>query len=279
VAPRLRQLGPKEATDAHRFCQERPDASVFLAGWLADGGLERRIRGARAWMFADVDEEGRIRGLVYISDTGIVVPVLDRDEGFTGLAELGRRNSQAVRVVVGERSLVDALVEVWGFPVRLARAQLAYTVDRSRFRTRDRLPLRTARVADLDPLTLASAAMAREEAGDDPYGRNPKLFRSRIRERIHRGRDFVFTDAGELVFKCNVSALSDVGGQIEGIYTVPAARRRGLGRRGTAAVTSWVLERTRRACLLVNEDNHVAKSLYLDLGYREAYASRTVFFQ
>lgn len=279
MAARLVQLGPQQEAEALRFCARHPEGSTFIAGWLSDGGLRRTPQSHRAWLFADLDDEGRAHGLVYISETGIVVPILSRDEGLEGLTELGRRNTQAIRVIVGERACVNALMGVWNFPVRLERDQLAYCLEhRDGLNGVSHLPLQVADLEHLDPLMHASAEMAKEEAGDDPYGRNPKLFRARIRERIHRGRDFVHVDAGELRFKCNVSALSELGGQIEGIYTIPSQRGQGLGRRGTAAITAWVLERARRATLLVNEDNRVAKKLYLDLGYREVYESRTVFF-
>ena len=120
--------------------------------------------------------------------------------------------------------------------------------------------------------------MAIEEANDDPQSRNPTLFRERIRHRIRRGRDFVLFDDDTLIFKTNVSAMSPLGGQIEGIYTVPSARGNGFGRKGTSAVTGWVLERGSRAVLLVNEDNAVAKQLYQSLGYARIGLSQTVLF-
>jgi predicted GNAT family acetyltransferase len=58
---------------------------------------------------------------------------------------------------------------------------------------------------------------------------------------------------------------------------VPTHRGRGIGRRGTAAVTMWVLERAQRAVLLVNEDNEPARRLYETLGYRRMLESRTIF--
>ena len=65
--------------------------------------------------------------------------------------------------------------------------------------------------------------------------------------------------------------------KVEGIYTVPKHRGRGLGRRGTSAVTSWVLKHAPRSVLLVNQDNEPAKRLYLGLGYRQTRENRTIF--
>jgi hypothetical protein len=169
-------------------------------------------------------------------------------------------------------------LEALGMEARISRDQLGYAVDRASFRYPvNGLELAMATHGHLDELVEASAAMAREEANDDPQARNPELFRSRIAERVARGRDFIYRSNGALLFKTNVAALSPIGGQIEGIYTHPEYRRRGIGGRGTAAVTAWVLERAERAVLLVNEDNYGARALYEALAYKQVLTSRTIF--
>ncbi|MEQ8279095.1 MAG: GNAT family N-acetyltransferase [Deltaproteobacteria bacterium] len=276
----LVQLGPDHAEIALAYCQRRPHRTTFLAGWIQDGGLSEDPRAPRAWLFADIDDEGAIQGLVYISDTGIVLPVSSQADGLDGLVEIARRNPTAVRVIVGERTLVASLwrrIQPFGFTARIDRNQLGYSVSAGSFADTTSHTLVRASDTHLDQLVEASAAMAREEARDDPQSRNPALFRSRIHDRVKRGRDFLFEEGGRVTFKCNVSALSKVGGQIEGIYTVPTRRRTGLGRAGTIAVTAWVLERSPRAFLLVNDDNEAALRLYESLGYEKRLESRTIF--
>ncbi len=254
---------------------------MVVAGWLAEGGLSRQPTAARAWLFGVIDAGNNLVGVVYVSETGVIIPVLPEEVGTEALIEFGRRHPQLIRVMVGERWLVDRVWRRWsriGFRTRLVRDQKAYAVAPSAYRTvKEPLDLQLASLSDLDAIVECSAAMAREEAHDDPQARNPSLFRARIRERLLRGRDFVFLDGPSLAFKTNVSALSSVGGQIEGIYTTPAYRRRGLGRAGTAAITSWILARAPLASLLVNDDNHAARRMYERLGYRAVYDSRTTF--
>lgn len=279
-AHHLVQLGPDQAEIALAYCRLRPHQTTFVAGWIADGGLLENPRAPRAWLFADLGHDGAVRGLVYISDTGIVLPAVSHEEHLEGLVEIARRNPNAIRVIVGERSIVATLwrrIERFGFEARISRDQLGYSVESSGFDAGSPRPLVLATENHLDQLVEASAAMAREEARDDPQARNPVLFRARIRDRVERGRDFIYLDAGHVTFKCNVSALSDVGGQIEGIYTLPAHRGTGLGRAGTQAVTAWVLEHSARAFLLVNDDNTVALKLYESLGYQCVLDSRTIF--
>jgi predicted GNAT family acetyltransferase len=275
----LRQLGPSARAEAYAFCEASPDRATYIAGWIKDGGLERSTLVPRGWLLADM-RGSAIDGLVYVSNTGIVIPVAG-ERALDDVADIARANPNAVRVVVGEREVVASLfarLERLGMEARICRDQLGYAVERDEFRCGEQLlPLLVARSSDLDELVEASAAMAREEANDDPQARNPELFRSRIAERVARGRDFIHRPEDELLFKTNVAALSPVGGQIEGIYTNPNRRRERLGFRGTAAITSWVLERAERAVLLVNEDNHPARELYERLGYRRVLDSRTIF--
>ncbi len=275
----LVQLGPAQARAAFEFSAAHPEQCTLIAGWLAEGGLAHEPRAPRAWLLAEGD--GRIEGLCYLSDGGIVLPALSSEGALDALAELARRNPAAVRVIVGERAVVASLwrrLERAGARARICRDQLGYAVERGQLPdSAPSLPLTIATFAELEQVVAASADMAREEARDDPERRNPMLFRARIRERLERQRDFVHLDERRLLFKANVSALSAVGGLVEGIYTAPEARRLGLGLGGTATVTRWVLERSPRASLLVNEDNEPAKRLYRRLGYRQVLESRTIF--
>src|SRR5262249_4447898 len=162
----------------------------------------------------------------------IVIPVVKASAALGHIAEMARTNPSMVRVLVGERTEV---AELWarlkknGMEARIQRDQLGYAVSRVEFRAEEgAVALDGAGAEHLDQVVSASAAMAREEAQDDPQARNPELFRTRIAERLQRGRDFVCYEGPNLVFKTNVAALSPVGGQIEGIYTIPSHRRRGI---------------------------------------------------
>jgi len=274
------QLGPEHAEAAYAFCVSAPERCTFIAGWVKEGGLVESPTVPRGWLLAQLGASGAIEGLAYFSDTGIVLPALTSPEAEHDVVRIGHRNPSAVRVLVGERGQVSriwrGLVRV-GARARQIRDQRGYLVTRDGFTNAGALPLVPADERCLEQLVAASAAMAREEAKDDPQSRNPGLFKERIRERVMRGRDLVYLDQGQLLFKSNVAAISELSGQIEGIYTVPAARRTGLGSRGTSAVTQWVLDRAEQAFLLVNEDNHPAQRIYERLGYLHVMDSQTIF--
>jgi hypothetical protein len=274
----LRKLGPSDYGKALAFAARHPDRCTYIAGWIEDGGLDGHPQTPRAWLVGH--GASTIEGLVYVSDTGIVIPAIDSESAIEEVAHFGQESS-IVRVIVGEREVVDRLwrhLEKRGYVARIVRDQLAYAVTRATFREPpSMLPLEVGTLDHLEQIVSASAAMALEEARDDPRGRNPELFRTRIRDRLARHRDFIHMKNGRLAFKSNVSAVSAVGGQVEGIYTLPPHRKNGLGFAGTASVTSWVLERSSRAFLLVNDDNLPARRIYERLGYTEVLESRTIF--
>ena len=279
-ADRLTPLVPEDVDAALEFCRLHPFHCTYIAGWVAEGGLQRNPSTPRAWLLGERNGSGDLIGLVYISATGIMIPAKLTEEAMQRVAQMVHRNPNLARVVVGERTLVSQLWRTLarcGARARLSRDQVGYSLDKVTARLLDPLELVSATTEHLEQVVQASAAMAREEARDDPYARNPRLFRERIAERLRRGRDFIYAPNQRLQFKSNVASLSPLGGQIEGIYTLPAFRHQGLGLRGTSAVTQWVLDRADRAFLLVNEDNYDARRLYERLGYQPVVESRTVF--
>ncbi|MCB9652998.1 MAG: GNAT family N-acetyltransferase [Deltaproteobacteria bacterium] len=280
----LLPLGARDIGAAMTFAAARPAECALIAGWIHDGGLTT----GRGSLFALRDEAGAISSLVFMSTSGILVPVLNTHddaridaEAAEAAAKVATRIPGMLRVIVGRRSCtrsVWARLEGMGLRARMSRDQVGYVTDASTFeRSAPRLELKAATKIHLDALVETSAAMAREEAQDDPQARNPSLFRARIEERMLLRRDLVFAPNGQLLFKCNISALSNITGQVEGIYTVPKHRGRGIGKRGTASATEWVLNHASAASLLVNDDNDVAIRMYESLGYRPVFESQTIF--
>lgn len=277
-------MAPTELSEALALCRQHPVESILLADWLWDDGLRGRSPSFRGTLFGRrrADEDQRLESLVLWTNGGLILPLRAPPDAADALRTHYPRETRYAYVLLGARDTIHAFQStlLGRRRPRLARDQLAYEVTRRRFLPAvEPLRLHCAEAPHFEELTLASARMAREEIGDDPHGRNPELFRERLRRRMARKRDFVHFTAGQLLFKANVAALCPFGGHIEGIYTRPDARGQGLGHRGTTAVTQWVLENATRATLLVNEDNDRARRLYERHGYREMLRTRTVFLQ
>ncbi|MBI2373328.1 MAG: GNAT family N-acetyltransferase [Deltaproteobacteria bacterium] len=253
---------------------------MLLAGWAHEGGLHGSARVWPGLVLGAFDARKALRGCFLMSANGVAFPLIDDAVGGLGLDALIERGPPLISVIVGKRALVEHArqnLRARGFREITARQQTLYEATRETFRPAE--PLEVTRVTPelLEPLAEASRDMSIEEADDDPEGRNPRLFRDRLLERIARGRDFARFEDGELVFKANVAALSPVGGHLEGIFVPNALRRRGLGRRGTSTMTEWVLEVAARASLLVNDHNTAARSMYESLGYEPVEESLTLY--
>lgn len=269
----LAQASSGDKNRALASCARLPTLPLQVAAWLCEDGLSASPKTGVLFM-----ERGG--GLAWVSRLGVVMPHLRTEDGLRSLARwLGPDRG---RVIIGPADATRALwrhIERRGARARIIRDQIAYVTTRERFRGHEasqEIALRPAGQADLDIVVDASAAMALEESKDDPARRNPGLFRSRISDRIRLERDFILVEEGRLVFKITVAACCPLGGYLEGVYTIPSARGRGLGRAGTAWATRWILERAPTATLLVNTDNHAARRMYENLGFVRAYDSQTI---
>ena len=252
-------------------CSRLPTQPLQVASWIYEGGLEGGPGPS------DLFLEPRGGGLAFISEWGVVMPHLQRKES---IRELAWRLGYSARVIVGPKWATSTLwthFEQRGIKARIVRDQVGYIATRDSFYPQtSSLKLDVASTQHLEALVQASAAMALEESKDDPARRNPSAFKERIAARIRKKRDFILYKNDQLLFKVNVCALSPFGGHIEGVYTRPSARRRGIGLAGITWITRWILERSPCATLLVNKDNITARRIYEKIGYQQIYESRTI---
>ena len=136
---------------------------------------------------------------------------------------------------------------------------------------------RSARPGDLEPLVEAARASLREENRPDPFEGDPKGFRRWVSGRIRRA--VVVESGGRLVFVGYADVQRREGWLLQGVYTWPDFRRRGLAAAG-------VSELCRRAFaaggshvqLAVVEGNTAAEQLYEGLGFERFVNLRTVLF-
>ena len=136
---------------------------------------------------------------------------------------------------------------------------------------------RPARQEDLDDLVYAARASLWEEDRPDPAEGDPEGFRRWVAGRLPRAR--VVTENGALVFVSYADVRRDAGWLIQGVYTWPAARRRGYARRGMDSILREAFASgASHVQLAVVEGNERATSLYEDLGFEAFARLRTILF-
>jgi len=127
-------------------------------------------------------------------------------------------------VVRGRRAIVDRREAV----LVLERAQLRDVATPAGVTIRPAVP------ADLAPLVDAARASLREEGRPDPFLGDPKGFRRWVAARVGRAR--VAEIAGEVVWVGYADVRLAEGHLLQGVYTWPAHRRRGVAAAGVAAL-------------------------------------------
>ncbi|MCA1622181.1 MAG: GNAT family N-acetyltransferase [Acidobacteria bacterium] len=97
--------------------------------------------------------------------------------------------------------------------------------------------------------------------------------------RPSRGRTWVVTEGGRLVFKAEVYAETPQAVYLEGVYVAPERRGGGYGLRCLSQLTRGLLRRSDPVCLLVNELNVAARAFYRKAGYRQRAVYDTIFLR
>ncbi|RZQ64835.1 GNAT family N-acetyltransferase [Amycolatopsis suaedae] len=259
-----------------------PVASCMVSARIEAAGLDPWRLGGELWAAdARPARSGRISGLCFSGPN--LIPLRGNAGAWRSFADRALRRQRACSSLVGPADQVlglwDELESEWG-PAREVRPdQPLMAMDRMPERPADPL-VRPVRPHELDRYLPAAVAMFIEEVGIDPRaGDGGTSYRARVAELIAGGRAFARFEAGEVVFKAEIGAMSAGVGQIQGVWVRPDRRGQGLGAAGTAAVVArLVRDMDRTASLYVNSYNAPALAAYRRIGFRQVGCYATVLF-
>jgi predicted GNAT family acetyltransferase len=222
--------------------------------------------------------DGVLRAVVF--DGGNLLPIGGGPDEWQLLARALVPRARRATSIIGARSAVQAmwghLEPSWG-PARAVRSRQPVLALHSAtgLPAGDRR-VRPIRGDELDRYLPAAAAMFAEELGISPYRDDPTGYRQRVAGLITQRRAFGVVEAGEVVFKADLGAVSPHTCQVQGIWVRPDLRGRGLGTAATAAVLRHALTLAPSVSLYVNDFNTAARRMYERLGMREAATLATV---
>ncbi|MBV8196995.1 MAG: GNAT family N-acetyltransferase [Candidatus Eremiobacteraeota bacterium] len=192
------------------------------------------------------------------------------------------KSRRGTNMMVGPRATVRAfwqLVRPWHSKPRLVRdRQLVMMVDRATLRAHDRgVQVRRARVEDAASVAESSAAMIAQELG---YSTSPAAagFSTGVRRMIEKQLWWVGTFDAQPCFFCNIGPWCEQTVQLQGVWTPPALRRRGLATASLSAICDRLLAASPSISLYVNDFNAAAIALYRRVGFQHVGDFQTIIF-
>lgn len=248
----------------------------MVAARVETAGTDPWRLGGELWGFGQ-----RLEGLCFSGAN--LVPLWGERPALRAFADRALRRGRGCSSLVGPAGSVltlwDELLASWG-PAREVRAEQPLMAMAVRPVVPGDPLVRPVRPDELDRYLPAAVAMFTEEVGVDPtIGDGGAGYRARVAELIAAGRAYARFEAGEVVFKAEIGAMSTRVGQLQGVWVRPDRRGRGLGAAGTAAVVERLVGGLGRvASLYVNSYNHPARAAYRRLGFRQVGTFATVLF-
>lgn len=255
-----------------------PVGSVMIAARVHASGLDPWRLGAELWGYAP---DGELRA-VCLAGANLVPYAADAD-AVAAFADRGRRQGRRCSSIVGDAEAVldlwSQLKASWGRPRDVREQQPLMLLDTAPQVAADPA-VRPVRPDELEILLPAAVAMYTEEIGFSPAGSDGgALYRARVAELIAQGRAYARIEDGEVLFKAEIGAATAQACQVQGVWTTPRLRGRGLGAAGTAAVvTAAQATVAPRVSLYVNDHNRVAQRVYERIGFRRVGTFASVLF-
>jgi predicted GNAT family acetyltransferase len=272
-----RLLDERDRDAVLRVLARDPVASVFVASRVEAAGLDPWRLGAEVWGYL---EHGELTALCYAGAN--LVPVAAEPAQLRAFADRARRQGRRCSSIFGEAAGVlgiwQALGPGWGTPREVREVQPLLAIDGPP-RVAPDPQVRRVRPDEIELLLPACVAMYAEEVGVSPLTADGgSLYRARVAELIDAGRAFARFEDGRVVFKAEVGAASRVACQVQGVWTAPDLRSRGIATAGTAAVVLAGYAIAPVVSLYVNDFNTSARRVYDKVGFRRVGTFASVLF-
>jgi uncharacterized protein len=234
-------------------------------------------------LLATRDERGRMSGAAF--DGGNLIPIGGSGADWSVLAAHAGDTPRRCTSITGP---ADAVAAMWAVlepewrPARAIRSdQPLLALHRG-----DTVPVRPdlrVRVLGCEHLASylpAAVEMFTEELGMSPFdGPLGGSYRHRVEFTLGAGRALgIVDDDGRIAFKADLGVMTPATVQVQGVWTRPDLRGRGLGTAAMANVLHHALRLAPTVSLYVNDFNSAARRMYQRLAMKKVATLATVLF-
>jgi predicted GNAT family acetyltransferase len=273
----VRLLGDTDRAAVERLLDFEPFTGAQVAERIAAAGLSRRRQDARIFGYAS---RRQLESLCWVGAN--LIPVHAGPTAVAAFADLIASEPRLCSSIVGDATAVlplwDWLRPAWGPARDVRECQPLLAADASPQVVADPA-VRLVRPSEIDLLYPASVAMYTEEVGVSPVIDGDTGYRDRVSDLVRSGRAYARFIDGQVVFKAELAVITRHTAQVQGVWTAPQWRGRGLATAGMAAVVRDALRRVAPSVTLyVNDFNDAARRVYDRCGFRRVGTFATVLF-
>src|SRR5689334_14040273 len=276
VATRL--LGDAERGAVERLLDGDPFGGAQVAERISMAGLAWWRQDARIFGYGN---RRHLESLCWLGAN--LIPVRASPSAVSAFADLVSAEPRTCSSIVGESAAVlelwERLRQAWGKAREVRPCQPLLAVDAMPTVYADP-GVRLVRPHEIDLLYPAAVAMYTEEVGVSPVvDGGDSAYRERVLDLVRCGRAYAKFVDGEVVFKAELAVITRHTAQVQGVWTAPRWRGKGVATAGMAAVVRDALYRVApTVSLYVNDFNHAARGVYARCGFRRVGTFATVLF-
>lgn len=284
----------RDLAEALRLCAADPVAAVVPSMHL-ETALRSGIVPTGLWCMRRRERGNReLVAVVWAGANLTPIVAIDADEDDDLRAELAAailvRFARPAAIVGPSDLTLDLwgrLEPTWG-PARQVRArQVSMAIGRDPEQgdaPNARVePLRRASLSDYTALLPAAVHMFIGEVGYDPLQHGREAYEDRLTHLVRQGRSYVqygeVDGERKIVFKAEVGIVGLDVAQVQGVWTHPDLRGRGIGAAGMRELVRQVrLDHAHTVSLYVNDFNDAALRTYDNAGFVRVGEFSTVMF-
>jgi predicted GNAT family acetyltransferase len=274
----VRLLGDAERGSVERLLDQEPYTGAQVAERIAAAGLAWWRQEARVFGYGP---RRHLEALCWLGAN--LIPVHAATPAVAAFADLISGEPRVCSSIVGSAPAVlglwDRLGSHWG-PARDVRPDQPLLAAQAPPSVPADPGVRLVRPDEVDLLYPAAVAMYTEEVGVPPtMDGGDRSYHDRVVDLVRARRAYAKVVGGRVVFKAELAVVTRHTTQVQGVWTAPEWRGRGLATAGVATVVRDALRRVApTVSLYVNDYNHAARLVYARCGFREVGTFATVLF-